>query len=102
MDLAPIPGYLYAIEFTGNVLKVGYSAHPERRLREHRGTAAVWSQVEVRHVVSKHFDNARAAEGYLIEAAKFFGVRINNEWFKIMDSDGFFDKVSPILKGEHK
>ena len=102
VDLKPIPGYLYVIEFTGNVVKVGYSSNPNRRLNEHRNTAAVWSQVEIRHLVSNHYDNARAAEGYLIEAAKFFGVQVNNEWFKVFDSDGLFERITPILKGKKK
>jgi len=83
-------------------VKVGYSSNPNRRLNEHRNTAAVWSQVEIRHLVSNHYDNARAAEGYLIEAAKFFGVQVNNEWFKVFDSDGLFERITPILKGKKK
>jgi hypothetical protein len=57
----------------------------------------VWGQKEVRHIVSKYFDNARAAEGYLIEAATYYAERVSGEWFRTDNADALFDQMSAML-----
>lgn len=96
--LKRIGGHLYIIEFTGGIIKVGYSSKPKERLQTHRNTASIWAQTEVRNLVSPYFDNARAAEGYLIQAACYFADRIHGEWFRTTSTEVLFQRIELIFQ----
>jgi len=86
-------GWVYAIEFSTETVKVGRANDFVRRLAEHRREAACYG-VEVNEVWHARVDNPVEAEAELLEIAARWGTKTHGrEWF-----DGGFDGI--VMEGD--
>jgi hypothetical protein len=75
-------GYIYAIEFSGGVTKVGRTASPRKRLRTHARDAARFSITLTRAWVSAELDGTpRIESGLLLALRKSCKRSGGNEYF---------------------
>lgn len=78
-----VPGYLYVIEATNGVIKVGRTINGDKRIREHRNQMAQWGVEMSRYWVSPLMDNMLDAEYELIRhAANHSPEQLGNESFR--------------------
>lgn len=79
-------GHLYAIEFSGGLVKVGRAMNPKRRLAQHRSRVGVAGLAVLRHDSARCQSDAATAEQRLIaRCAKECGQRRADEWFVGLD-----------------
>jgi hypothetical protein len=90
IDLPPAGnglGYLYVIRFSTGVVKVGQTAHPRRRLFEHRRDAAAYKVNVVRFWISEAHPNFLANETMLINLCAGVSARAKREYFHEVEFD---------------
>lgn len=101
-------GYVYAVIFSNNMIKVGRSDHdPEGRIRTHFTTARLFGksvEVSQKYVGEKTFFS-KEIEASLINYMSGQGERLNSEWFLVNDGFKFSELVdfasSEILWHSH-
>jgi hypothetical protein len=91
--------YIYAVEFTNGLTKVGRSLNPESRLRAHLATARIASDCEIKQ--SKVFPMGHKVKDQENELLAFCSSRFearSREWFVGADFDaivGFCEGLEP-------
>lgn len=87
--------HLYAVQFSGGLVKVGRSENPDKRIQQHRHHAESMGMVVSQSLSAVCIGSVAAAESRLIdECAKSAAGRRNREWFIGLE----FDLVSAVLR----
>jgi len=92
-------GQIYAVLFSGNIVKVGRGRSALERIREHKRSAKIWGAKAIDKVHSSNVPNAHLAERKLIDFCKRKGVLVHgSEWFKIDDFESVRDLIGHLDK----